>query len=83
MDSSFFSQQMPYCLATLLVYMALQTTTTRKEGTISRIDLSFSITLGQNIFEVAIEFLNFKNTENTDERLARNSVGLKPLNILL
>ena len=23
MDSSFFSQQMPYCLATLLVYMAL------------------------------------------------------------
>ena len=23
MDSSFFSQQMPYCLLTLLVYMAL------------------------------------------------------------
>ena len=23
MDSSFFSQQMPYCVATLLVYMAL------------------------------------------------------------
>ena len=27
MDSSFFSQQMPYCLATLLVYMALCITT--------------------------------------------------------
>ena len=32
-----------------------QTTTTRKEGTISRIDLSFLFTLGQNIFEVTIK----------------------------
>ena len=64
MDGSFFSQQMPHCLATLLVYMALTCTKVLQNTTQCRIHITGCRNIVNRVYVVflpaAIEFVNDK-----------------------